>query len=433
MNMRKNYQNIVRGAVLFIMLAMLAFPLAGSARAAEVFPGDPDAYIAEDVIIEDDLFVSGRRVQIDGTVLGDVFAAGEDIEINGHIDGNLFAAGQTITINGEVSDNLVAATYSLQMGSAANVSGNVYFAGFNFQADEESQVARNVYAAGYQALLEGDIGRNVLASLSAFQLDGSVGGDVQLELNQANSYNRSQLSDVTVYIPENVIILPEGIIEGDNSSVAGDFEYSINRYDFNPPITNGDDIAGFFVTNWLRSRVGEFFGLLILGLLLFYLLPGPARRAVEEMREQPFSSMARGALLALAFPLFIVVSIALVIFVTIVFGAVTLGNLAGTILSLGGLSIAAFWTIFSLLFWMVSKTIFAYLIGNSIVDRVSPDSMQGSWGLLMALVVGLGLYEVIRAIPLLGHLTAILVILLGVGAIFQVIWKAWQQRRLAKA
>ena len=431
--MKKKNQNIVRVAALFIMLAMLAFPLAGSAQAAEVIPGDPDAHIAEDVIIEDDLFISGRRVQIDGTVLGDVFAVGENVEINGRIDGNLFVTGQTISINGEISDNVVAATYSLQMGSAANVSGNVYFAGFNFQALEESQIARNVYAAGYQALLEGTIGRNVLASLSAFQLDGSVGGDVQLELNQATGNNSSQWRDVTVYIPDNVIILPEGLVEGEDSNVAGDFEFHINRYTVTPPITNGDDIAGFFVTNWLRSRVGEFFGLLILGLLLFYLLPGPARRAVEEMREQPFSSMARGALLTLAFPLFVVVSIAVVLFATLLFGAVTLGNLAGTILSLGGISIAAFWTVFSLIFWMISKAIFAYLIGNSIVDRVSPDSMEGPWGLLMALVTGLILYEVIRAIPLLGHLTAILVILLGVGAIFQVFWKAWQQRRLGKA
>ena len=139
------------------------------------------------------------------------------------------------------------------------------------------------------------------------------------------------------------------------------------------------------------------------------------------------------ALISLAFPLIIVVAVSAVILLAILFGAATLGNLAGIILSLGGISIAAFWVTFSLIFWMLSKAIFAYLIGHSLIERVNPESMEGRWGLFIAMLLGVLIYEVIRAIPLLGILTAILVILMGVGAIFQVIWDSWQRRREATA
>jgi cytoskeletal protein CcmA (bactofilin family) len=426
----RNKSRLMRGSLLLLMLSMLFFPLAGSASAAEVIPGDPDAFVDADTVIEDDLFISGRHVQIDGTVLGDVFATGEDVTINGHIDGNLFVAGQSLIVNGVVSDNVISAAYSLQLGADADISGNLYFAGFSLQAMEASQIARSVYAAGYQATLDGAIGRNVLASLNAFQLNGLVAGDVQLALNQADSNIRAQFNEPTFYIPENVVVLPEGIFQGDNASILGDFDHSVNVYRFDSPNFNGDDVAGFFVTNWLRSRVGEFLALLIIGLLLFALLPGPGRRAVEEMRSRPLSSIAWGALVSLAFPLLIVTSVALVIFLTILFGAATLGSLAGTVLSLGGI---AFWTLFGLIFWMISKAIFAFLIGHSLVERVSPEALDGRWGILFALVPGLLLYELVRVIPLLGHLTALIVILMGVGSVFLVMRTAWQNRSKATA
>ncbi len=59
--------------------------------------------------------------------------------------------------------------------------------------------------------------------------------------------------------------------------------------------------------------------------------------------------------------------------------------------------------------------------------------MDGRWGLFIALVIGVLLYEIIRAIPLLGGLTALVVILLGVGAISQVIWNMWQSRSAVSA
>lgn len=431
---RKKLANGFRVVILLLLAVMLAFPFASPARAAEIIPGNPDAYVAEDVVIDDDLFISGRLVQIDGIVLGDVFAVGEEVRINGRIDGNLFLAGELLKLNGEVSGNIFGAGISLQLASPSKVSGNVYFAGFSFQTVEQSQIARNVYLAGYQALLNGEIGRNVVAALNAFQLNGFVGRDVYLELNESQNSFDDPVNDVTIHLPDDIQLLPEGFIEGENATVLGELTYTVNRYDFTPRrIVIDDDLAGLFVTNWARSRIGEFMALLIVGLLLFSLWPGPGRRAVEEIRVRPFANMGWGLLLLTAFPLFIVMALAAVILLAILLGLLTLGSLAGTVLSLGGLSIAGFWAIFGLIFWMISKIVFAYLIGHSLVERVSPEAIDGSWGLLLALSIGLLLYEIARAIPILGFAFAIVVILIGLGSVFRVLWSTWQERGKASA
>ena len=46
--------------------------------------------------IKGDLFLTGNRIVIDGTVDGDVYAFGQDIEVNGRITGDLLTAAQTV-------------------------------------------------------------------------------------------------------------------------------------------------------------------------------------------------------------------------------------------------------------------------------------------------------------------------------------------------
>ena len=53
----------------------------------------------------------------------------------------------------------------------------------------------------------------------------------------------------------------------------------------------------------------------------------------------------------------------------------------------------------------------------------------GLRNLVIVLAVGLLIYEILRAIPLLGWMIALLVILAGVGAFFQVARNAWIARR----
>ncbi len=67
---------------------------------------------------------------------------------------------------------------------------------------------------------------------------------------------------------------------------------------------------------------------------------------------------------------------------------------------------------------LVTKMVVAFLVGKTVLDRLAPQTMEGRWGSAIALLVGVLIYEVIRAIPLLGFLVGILVTIVGLGAIY---------------
>jgi len=136
-------------------------------------------------------------------------------------------------------------------------------------------------------------------------------------------------------------------------------------------------------------------------------------------------------LVALLIPLTLVLAIMLVVMLAVLGGLVTLGQLAGTILSIGGLSVAALWIFFGLVFWLVSKTIFAYFVGQRLLERIRPETLDGRWAIVVVLAMGLLIYEILRAIPLFGWIVALLVILAGVGSLYQVARAAWMARRAA--
>ncbi len=421
----------------FVLALLIALPFATPANAGEVIPGNPDAYLGPDEVIDDDLFVSGRFVRIDGIVRGDLFVVGQEIEINGTVEGNVFTFGQSHTINGTVGGSVFAGGYSIKYGPDADINGSSYFGGFALLAAQGSQIARNLYMGGYQADLTGEVGRDVIASLSALKLDGNVGGDVLLQLNESRD-SRGNRNDFTFYIPGNVEILPEGIDQGEDSSIGGELDYSVNRIRFDVPVFDGSfnpdfsaDIVGAYFANFVRTRVGEFFSLLILGALFFYLWPKRSGETVDELTARPFANMGWGLLVALLFPLVLVIGIGIVIMLALIGGVVTLGELAGTILSIGGLAVAAFWILGGLLFWMISKTIFAYYVGRALIERIRPETLDSRWAAVLVLALGLFLYEILRAVPLFGAIAAIFVILAGVGALYQVARKALQERRSA--
>jgi len=101
-----------------ILTVLLGILLAGTATAAE-FTDDEIYRLAEGEVIEDDLYVTGSEVFIDGTVKGDVIAAGSRVEVNGTVEGDLIAAGAEVMLNGEVQDDVRVA------GAGITINGTV--------------------------------------------------------------------------------------------------------------------------------------------------------------------------------------------------------------------------------------------------------------------------------------------------------------------
>ena len=76
--------------------------------------------VASGEVVDDDLYVAGETIIIDGTVNGDFCACARTITVNGVVKGSVMAAGETVNISGEVGHTVRAG------GKTINISGNVH-------------------------------------------------------------------------------------------------------------------------------------------------------------------------------------------------------------------------------------------------------------------------------------------------------------------
>lgn len=410
----------------FVMVGFLALAFAGAAQAAEVVTGEPDAIVAEGVFIDDDLFISGDNVMIDGTITGNLFATGIEVVLNGSVEGSVFVGGELLTINGDIGGSLYSGGCAITLGPQATIGRSVYAGGFSLIAESGSYVSHSVHAAVFQNRLNGGVGKDVVIATGAFEFNGSTGGNVDVELGET-------CPSCLEFVP--VEAIQPGLRISDDSRVGGELSYKVTTTNFESVDANNIEIQSrevdfdelrnsvlrFIIVQEVRRAIGEFISLLIVGGLLVYFLKDRVQSVMGKISAGALSSFGWGLLVVLLFPLALLVAIAVLIALTLVTGFITLGQLSGTVMGFGGLTIASFVVVFVIVLSLVTKAIFAYMVGKFAVGRISQATLESRWGDVWALAAGVLIYEIVRVIPVLGWLAALVVILIGVGAIFSIL------------
>ena len=176
------------------------------------------------------------------------------------------------------------------------------------------------------------------------------------------------------------------------------------------------------VLDALRSLVA----LVLVGLLLVWIVPGWIRHRAYTVLDRPLASLGWGLLGLVSFPILGVVVLLVTILLAIVLGLLTLGGLVALIIVLGLLAEAAL----VLALWVstgyLAQIVVSFLAGVLLVEAIRPGRGRGR---VLPLVVGLILYVVLRAIPVLGPLVSLAVVLLDLCAISHWIWTKLRRRR----
>jgi cytoskeletal protein CcmA (bactofilin family) len=418
--MRKKVRFIRWGAVLMVLVASLLV-LAAPVSATEIRDADTVTIPAGEVI-DDDLVVFGRRIVIDGTVEGDLMASsGEEMIINGRVGGSVAALGTDLIINGQVDGSVWGAGMAVTLGEGAEVNRNVYVAAASVTAEPGSTVGRDVYAGAYQVILNGDVAQDVTVGSAALEVDGTIGGNLygEVQVPEGNTMLPASLVDV------NQIEFIDPGMRISEGAVAGDMKISETIV---APTTEQQPVFAPFAASgflWILSqRVGEFIALLVVGALIIRFWPAFLSRTTQVLHRQPGESVGWGFLWTLVFPLIFLAALFVLISFAILGGVVTFGYLGRAFTYLGSATISMMVALFGLAFFMLSKIVVTYLVGKMLVGRNRPEDVS-LWLHFGYLVLGVFLYEVLRAIPILGAVVALVVILFGMGAMFL----AWRERR----
>lgn len=362
------------GMAITIFAILLFVPLS-FVHAFQFKAGEQMVTIPKGETINEDVFVAGQKVNIEGIINGDVFAAASDVTVSGKVLGSVIVGAGTVTISGSVENDLIVGA------GAVNITG---------------EVKDNVIAGAGTLVVSSDaqINHGVLAGLGVLNIDGKV-GDLNVTVEKATISGKVS-SDVNLKANEEIQLAP-------STEIGGNFNYkSPNKIE----IPAGAKILG--ETKWqmlekakVTPGIFQFFSLLpklsliILGLLAVLLLPKPSRRVINLITKTPGKSFGWGILAVLVTPIACIIA------------CITLIGLSLGIVGFILLAVALY----------VSQALFGLFVGEKILKLFIKEREVS---LLGAVVLGNLVVIVVSFIPYLGGLILIIGSLFAFGALLLV-------------
>lgn len=214
---------------------------------AAEFQGGDVYILPADAVVEEDLFVAGREIIIEGTVKGDLFAAGSSILIQGEVLGTAYLAAYVVALQSDASGargivhgDLMSASYNLVLDgtvgqdvrSAAGGTGDPNMAFTPGPAAAESTSFTESLPQGLYLTPRAQVGGDILAATSKATIEGTVGSDLSIATEQ-------------------FLQTPSGIIGGDleiasshadiQGAVKGDLDVNTESIVFAPNVTIGGE------------------------------------------------------------------------------------------------------------------------------------------------------------------------------------------------
>lgn len=361
-----------------LVAAFLAVGPVAVAQAAETASSDV-LIIRDDVVIDDDLYATGNRILIEGTVEGDLIAfAAEEIEISGTVEGSVYALAPTVVHSGSIGGSLRASAGDVRI--EGNVDHDVVAAVVSLVLESDSTVGGDVLVWSITARLEGSIGEDLEATVGTMSLEGEIAGDANVTLRSL---------EVTGPLV-----------------VGGDFSY---RSEAEADGLDQVEAGGVVVHETplppnIRVRAVGLLGRILIALLLTatsvlvaWGWPKRADRADEKARTKPFRAWGMGAL-AVFSP--IVLAGAAGVLVALAPGAALplLAVLGPLVLALAGLILAL-----------------SLVAGVPAVLRLG-RLLPGDFGIAGSVLAGSALASLVWLLPLVGWLVPLTVLPLGLGA-----------------
>jgi hypothetical protein len=337
--------------------------------------------LTESEIVEENLYINGETVQIDGVIDGDLLVCSENLTISGTVTGDLYSASSTVDISG-------------------NIYGSVFVAAQNVKLS--GSVARNAFIGSAFSDVSGSIGKDLIIFAGNSTVTGKVTEDIKVFSSRSNisgTVNGEALVYAT-YSKINESLVEGEIYENVNTTTqeTTSFGKSLRKSLFSQMVS----------INIFSTLLG-FVSMYIVGVILIYLAPVKTlqieKKIVSSLQEFLFSFLVGLAILA-------------VIPVPIIILGITLIGTPLAILISGFLIFAIFFGTI----WVESA------IGYKILSTVDKTDNKR----LLSLLVGRGLSTVVNFIPIVRGLYKMILSTVAVGAIVRTKYDAFQNKSKKK-
>ena len=350
------------------LVLLLVLPLT-IGHAEEGRPG------AHETVIAGDYFGAGANASPGSTVEGDAFIAGAQVDLNRPVNGDALLAGGGVSISDRVGGDLYATGGSVIID--APVAGNARLAGGHVEITKRGQVSGKATLVGGRVTVLGKAGRQLVVFGEHVTLDGEVAGNVTIASRALSIGPNARVSGKLTYrgsVPAQID--PAAVITGGINYVSFDFEDETYQ-----PVAR--------VVAWV-GVIAFTVGLFLIGMLAIIMAPEATAHMSRLGRGRPISSLALGLVTIVCVPIAVVL----------------------LMLTIVGIPVA-----FMLLLAWPMILIFGYLAGVMVVsDAIAGPSASAKGRRIFLLAMGLGVMLLFARVPFAGWFIAILLLVMGVGA-----------------
>jgi hypothetical protein len=438
----------------FWLLIGLCVLLLGNAQlvsAREIRQGDQCRVPAREVI-ESDLFVLCRTLEIDGQVLGNIIGGATTAEINGSVAGNIYLFAGQLSLNGSVGGSVHFLGPAINIGNGTtfeNLASDLISASLSTTIEPTAQIPDDVVAVGYQLVLNGNVADEVNYWGSALSVAGNIGGDINANVGDSESAGVAELQALLTFLPVSVTLERPGLRVAESASIGGLLSYTapspgaIDASLSQPPvytevnvqpelveiaaITEPED-ATRQIALYFNQVLREFLTLVLIGALALLLVPNALPAPLRSLSVRPLPSLGVGLLtFVVSFP---VVAILLVLSALIIFalGLLQLGDMTwGSAVLLSALNLGL-GSIFYFIAIFVSRAVVCLGLGRMIVRIVRPG-LGGRNTAYVQLLIGAAVAALLFSLPTVGWIASAIAAFLGLGAILTLIQSNIEDRR----
>ena len=355
-----------RRSLALLLLVLLPLTIG---HAAEVSPG------AHETVIDGDYFGIGADGSPGSTVEGDAFIAGVQVDLHKPVNGDALLAGAGVSVSDRIGGDLYATGGSVIID--APVAGNARLAGGHVEIAKRGQVAGKTTLAGGRVTVRGKAGRQLVVFGEQVTLDGEVAGNVTVASRALSIGPNARVSGKLTYrgsVPAQ--IHPAAVLTGGINYRSFDFEDETHQ-----PIAR--------VVAWV-GVIAFTIGLFLIGVLVIIMAPESTAHMSRLGRGRPISSLALGLVTIVCVPIAVVL----------------------LMLTIVGIPFA-----FMLLLAWPMILIFGYLAGVMLVsDAIAGPSASAKGRRIFLLAMGLGVVLLFARVPFAGWFIAVLLLVMGVGA-----------------
>ena len=267
-----------------VLLTLLLIFLIPSPTNAKIIQGEK-VIIKSNEVVNDDLFIVGSSVQIDGKVNGDVYAAGENVVVNGVVSGDVYAAGAKIDITGMVGDDVVIAGAKIKVKKAIIGDSLITFGG-SVSIDKDTDINGGVIFGAGEYQYSARANRGMVGGAGTAEINGTVEKNLYLRADDLTLGSKfATLGDVNYYSESRANI-------DNTASVGGEVHFSQINTDFPKQLAKQRAITatGFEIFSYLSA--------LLVGLLILRFF-GNFSQLISDKIEQKFWSALGWGLIGL--------------------------------------------------------------------------------------------------------------------------------------